>query len=236
MAPRLRSHRQKHTQKQLLILIGSALFVIIFVGVFGLRFLLNIGSWISNAFSDNTEVAKAQDDFFGTIFVDTLPTATNSADIYVSGSTTNFERVEFLINDKQVADTNVLNQDVFVEKVSGLIPGENTVVVRAVDKSGKNRKESATYTIRYINTKPDLSITEPSNESKSNTKEITIRGKTDADNSIEIDGFPVVVNANGSFSEEIRLKEGENVIVITAIDQASNTTTQSLSVTYEKEE
>lgn len=218
----------------LLIFGGLGLFAI-FMAVFGLNFLITIGVWINGLVSNEPEEVQAREEFFGTLFVDTPPSATNSAFLMISGNSTEFDTVSFIINDEVVKETQVLNTDSFTEKIGALKPGFNTVQVIATASRQKQTKESEVFTVKYINTKPKIEISEPTNGSEVTKDEIVIKGSTDKNNSVEVDGAPIVVSANGTFETEVRLKEGENIIEILAVDEAGNEEKIELKITYKKE-
>jgi bacillopeptidase F len=213
---------------------GLGLFVI-FMAVFGLNFLINIGVWFNGLVSSEPEEVQAREEFFGTLFVNTPPAATNSASIIISGNTTEFNTVTFIINDEEVKEAEVLNADSFTEKIGSLKPGVNTVQVIATATKQKQTKESEVFNVKYINTKPKIAISEPADGTEITKDEIVIKGSTDKNNSVEVNGAPVVVSATGAFEEEVRLKEGENSIEVLAIDEAGNEEKIELKINYKKE-
>jgi hypothetical protein len=229
------SHQRLHNQKKMLLIFGGLGLFAIFMAVFGLNFLITIGVWINGLVSSEPEEVQAREEFFGTLFVDTPPSATNSAFLMISGNSTEFDTVSFIINDEVVKETQVLNTDSFTEKIGALKPGFNTVQVIATASRQKQTKESEVFTVKYINTKPKIEISEPTNGSEVTKDEIVIKGSTDKNNSVEVDGAPIVVSANGTFETEVRLKEGENIIEILAVDEAGNEEKIELKITYKKE-
>lgn len=235
MPKSLGSHRRLHNQKKMLLIFGGLGLFAIFMVVFGLNFLITIGVWINGLVSNEPEEVQAREEFFGTLFVDTPPSATNSAFLLISGNSTEFDTVSFIINDEVVKETQVLNADSFTEKIGALKPGFNTVQVIATASRQKQTKESEVFTVKYINTKPKIEISEPTNGSEVTKDEIVIKGSTDKNNSVEVDGAPIVVSANGTFETEVRLKEGENIIEILAVDEAGNEEKIELKITYKKE-
>jgi Sec-independent protein translocase protein TatA len=233
------SRRQAAIQKKLIYLMAGILALVIFLLVFGLNSLINIGSWIGNTFSGNKAQATVkQNEFFGTLFVDDLPPATNSAELIISGNATDFDRIDFKLNGKRTNSTDVKKDGTFSEKLSSLKLGKNKII--AISKSTKtnNVKESDEYTVIYKNTKPKLDISEPHDGDtiKSQTPEVTIKGSTDPGNTVEVGGAPVTVGVSGSFQTSVRLKDGDNTITITAEDDATNQQKMDLKLKYEKDE
>ena len=108
--------------------------------------------------------------------------------------------------------------------------------LKAQTQDGKNKKTTDTFTVLYKPEKPKLEISEPSDRSTVNNPEVTVKGKTDKEVYIRVNGLPVVVNAQGDFDATVRLKEGENTIAVDAEDVAGNFETKTLVVTYQKED
>lgn len=222
-------------EKKIPIIIGGFLALAIFFFVFGLNLLINLGIWVGSLFAGEQEVQAQQDDFFGTLYVDNLPLATNSASLLISGSTSNFDSVRIMVNDEEAAEIDVLNADSFRKEVTGLKAGTNVIQVVAETENKKNSKETEPRTVLFKNTKPKLEIAEPAEGTKTTEREVTIKGTTDKDNTVFINGSPATVTAGGAFEDEVRLTEGENKIIIEAQDIAGNSETTTLTVVVEKE-
>lgn len=230
------SHREAHFRKQILVIGGGILLLVFFLGFFGLNSIIAVSVWVGDRLSGGKAQPSAQDGgFFGTIFVDSVPAATNSANIIVSGTTSNFETVEITLNGSKTITAKVMSQDFFTEKVGPLSVGNNTIEVAGVSTKHRARKAAAPITVVYKNTKPKLEIIEPADGSRVSSDEVTVRGTTDPGVTVEIDGLPAVVTANGSFRETVRLDEGENTIAISAVDEAMNVQKLELKVIYERE-
>ena len=78
-----------------------------------------------------------------------------------------------------------------------------------------------------------LTISSPQNGNVVSSPSVTVRGKTKARAEVFINEKDVIADANGNFTAEIALDEGENVIVVFANDAEGNTAEQELIVTYE---
>ena len=76
---------------------------------------------------------------------------------------------------------------------------------------------------------PTLNVSSPEDNFKTNEDTVTVSGTTnDATSSpvtLTINGDPVTVQSNGSFSKVVNLTEGENTITIIATDSAGKSTT-----------
>lgn len=78
-----------------------------------------------------------------------------------------------------------------------------------------------------------LTISSPQNGSIVSNPSVTVRGKTKARAEVFINEKDITADANGNFTAEIALDDGENVIVVFANDAEGNTAEQELIVTYE---
>jgi len=72
------------------------------------------------------------------------------------------------------------------------------------------------WELRYILTPPKLEIIYPPDNLVTEEKNIMIQGKTEPEVKILVNGEEVYVEKDGSFKEEIILKEGVNIIAIIA--------------------
>jgi len=104
-----------------------------------------------------------------------------------------------------------------------------------LSSDNKSKKSTNTYTILFKEEKPKLEISQPNDKDKISQSEILLKGVTDKEIFVKVNDLPIVVDANGNFQTTIRLKEGDNTIVITASDIAGNFETKNLTVTYQKE-
>lgn len=204
----------------------------------GFRLLINSAVFISgliNPQAAETTQDKNNEEFYGSLDFDEPRTATNSAQIYVSGTVQDFDKVDIYINNSKAESVTVKGKNTFTEKIGPLKQGENKIYVIA--RAGEEHtKESNTYTVLYKKDPLKLEIESPTNDMKTSTQELSIKGTTDQGASLRVNGQPIVVDLSGEFSSTYRLKEGENTITFIATDAAGNTEEQELKVTYQKED
>lgn len=227
---------QEKRMKNKIVLYVMILFVVLyFIFTFGIKLLLNTSSFISGIFPQpSTKPLSKTEDSFSSIDISSIPQATNSAKIMVSGSILNFDTIEFYINAKKVKEIDS-SSDTFSEEIGDLEKGDNNIYIKANSKDSKTEKNTITYKVFYKNDKPKLEITEPSDNSTTNSQEIKVKGNTDKETYVKINDLPVVVDANGSFETLVRLKDGDNQIVAMAADIAGNVETKTIKVTYQKD-
>ncbi len=228
---------QKNTlSKTIIIFIVLLLTTVILVSTVGLKLLLNYSVFIANFFSKKTSTTlNKTSDVYGSISIDNIPTATNSAAIVVSGSVVNYDKIQFFINDEKVKEIDSLASDTFSEEIGDLTKGDNKVYIKALTKDGNQSKTTVSYPVLFKDEKPKLDISEPKDGDKTSKTEITIKGSTDKEVFVKINDLPITVDANGNFQTSVRLKDGDNVINIIASDEAGNFETKTLKVTYQKD-
>ncbi len=112
-----------------------------------------------------------------------------------------------------------------------MIDGVHTLYFYAVDHQGNKEKPQSKKFL--VDTKPPvLQIISPKNGAVINTKQCTIKGKTEKDATVTIDGQNVPVEADGSFTFTSQIS-GQTVFTIVAEDIAGNKTTVKLSVSLD---
>ena len=209
---------------------------LILVSTVGFKLLLNTSVFVANLFSKSTpQSLNKTSDVYGSINIDNIPTATNSAKIIVSGSVVNYDKLEFFINDEKVKEEDLKANDSFSEEVGDLEKGNNEVYVKALTADGKSKKTTNTYSVLFKDEKPKLDIKEPQDKAVVSQSEIVLKGATDKEVFIRVNDLPVVVDAAGNFQTSLRLKEGDNMIEVVASDIAGNSETTTLTVNYQKE-
>jgi hypothetical protein len=232
---RLEQIQQKKLRNTIILYIVILILILYFIFTYGIKLLLNSSSYIAGLYPQpSTKPLAKNEDSFSSLDVNNIPTATNSARFNVSGSVLNFDILDFFINNKQVKEIN-LTADTFSEEIGELEKGDNFVYLLARSKDNKTQKNTITYKVFYNKEKPKLDISEPADNSTTNNQEINIKGSTEKEIYIRVNDLPIVVDANGGFQTTVRLKDGDNQIVITAQDISGNLETKSLKVTYQKE-
>jgi hypothetical protein len=232
---RLERVRDKKLKNTIYLYGAILILVIFFIFTYGFKLLLNTSSFISGLFPQpSTKPFAKSEDSFNSIDISSIPQATNSPTFIVSGSILNFDVLDFYINGKKVKEVES-PPDIFSEEIGDLEKGDNEVYVKAKSTDSKVEKKTIIYKVTYKNEKPKLEISEPTDSSTTSNQEIKVKGSTDKEIYIHVNDLPVVVDADGSFETTVRLKDGDNQIVVTAQDVAGNIETKSIKVTYQKE-
>jgi hypothetical protein len=99
--------------------------------------------------------------------------------------------------------------------------GENKFVIRAEDEGGNTLIRE--YVILFDNIAPEVEIISPAPGSVVTSARTTVKGKTEADAQLTINGEIVYIESDGTFEHDIRLsKVGITKLEIEAVDPAGN--------------
>ncbi|MBN1643646.1 MAG: hypothetical protein JW856_02340 [Dehalococcoidales bacterium] len=117
-------------------------------------------------------------------------------------------------------------QGIFTGEVN-LDAGPNVIEVVASDFYGNEK--SAMLTVIYTAALP-LTVSEPVNDSVVTSQSVTVKGTTNADAVVSINGKIVSVDASGNFSEPVTLELGPNLIEVVASDFYGNTANVAITI------
>ena len=92
------------------------------------------------------------------------------------------------------------------------------------------------YQVLASKSSPGLIISYPSDNLVVRESKITVFGKTEPEVDVKINEQDVLVNEDGEFEEQINLKEGINLIVVTATKSNNSQTKAVLRVVVVEEE
>jgi len=212
------------------------IFVVLFIALsFGPTLLGVVGSAIDKITgkSGQSAIIKSDADVQPPM-IDPLPNATPSASISISGrSDYQNGEIELFINDRKEYETKVTDSQTFEFEDVDLSEGDNYIKARTVigDKKSDFSEE---IRVAYVKSAPKLEVTFPSDkQSFSKTdQQISVRGTTDPDNNITVNGFVAIVDNSGSFSYNLALNSGDNKLTVIATNQAGNRTEKELTVSY----
>ena len=165
-----------------------------------------------------------------------LVSATNSAQIIISGKAFKDQTINLYINNSQTDQIQTDKNGVFVFTET-LKSGDNQIKAKA-ENNGKQSDFSNVFDVVLKNSAPTLDISTPSDgqrfdkNSIGSGNSISVSGKTDQGVSVTVNGFWAVVDDSNNFSYTLPLQNGDNQIKIIAIDQAGNKTEKDIKVNY----
>jgi len=162
-----RSHLKNHLQKQAFKNIAFALLgiiVLIFVLFqFGPQLLINFSLMVDKLKGDKEVSSSNQDlSFVSPPMLGTMPSATNSAIIIVSGYSLPKQTIKLYVNGDFVDKKETKEDKGFTFEEVELKSGDNDIKVKAVTEDNKESDYSSIIKIRYVNKLPSLDIDSPS--------------------------------------------------------------------------
>ncbi|MGD0589793.1 MAG: RHS repeat-associated core domain-containing protein [Bacteroidota bacterium] len=146
---------------------------------------------------------------------------TNLQSITVNGTVADSTKVTLTINGNAVT---VGTGGVFSYQLS-VTEGLNTITVVATDAAGN--KTTVTRTVRRDTQAPIVNLISPVDSLLTNQLSVTVSGTVVDSTAVTmtINGNNVLVGTNGTFSTQLTLVEGMNIITVVATDAATNQTT-----------
>ncbi|MFZ6034924.1 MAG: hypothetical protein ACOYUB_02150 [Patescibacteria group bacterium] len=230
--------QRKKMKSTIVILLAGLVILFYFLFTVGIKLILNSSVFVANMFSKNSPAAPLNKttDVYGSVDIEDIPVATNSAKIIVNGSVVNYTKLDFYLNGEVVETKDMTSNEIFNIEIGDLEKGKNEVYIKARTEDGQNTKKTQVYEVLYKDEKPKLDISEPADRATVSSPEVTIKGTTDKEVLIKVNDLPVVVDVNGNFDSTVRLKDGDNSISIRAEDIAGNVESKTLTVTYRKED
>ncbi|MGD6841728.1 S8 family serine peptidase [Bacillus infantis] len=190
------------------------------------------GAWSPVPAEEGNYMIRAAVDYEVNAPVITSPadgTVTKQKNTVIEGTSAPSTTVHLFINGEKAAETTADDSGKFSAEAE-LNEGENILTAKAATDSGST-DFSAPVTVIVDTEKPELSITSPADDLKTNKETITVQG-TVADVNLDwvkVNGTKAAVQ-DGAYSLRILLNEGENTITVIAQDKAKNKTNKKVTV------
>ena len=105
------------------------------------------------------------------------------------------------------------------------------VVLSVRDYAGNAHDYS--FIARLDEVPPNLEVTSPDNGSWTTASNVTIKGSMENRSTLSLNGVPLSVTGTTSFEIRAALTEGENLLVLTATDAATNSRSVRLTIFYD---
>lgn len=223
----------KQTERNLLLIIGGIVLIIVLFLVVGVKLLVNFSLFVEKKGDTSTDTSSSNEIMIPPI-LDPLDTATNSATIDITGTAGSGKYVVLYINGKQIKKADVKADNTFAFHDAELDSGTNEVKVKAFSDNDKESKYSDSETVTYSNKAPSLTVDFP-NDGETYHKDnnpLKVRGKTDPNIRVTINDFWAMIDDDGNYSYNLPLQNGENKIKVIATDDAGNKTEKDITVSY----
>lgn len=222
--PRSLRHSESKAKRRLIFTVVGILVVSYFFFMWGLPFLIGQLSFLNkkNATVD-AESLKIDEAIAPPVLY--IPyEATNSASLPISGYAAPLSRVEIYIDEEIKAQVSTDSEGKFTTSPIALNLGTNNISAVTINDSDKKSLPSKNIKLYFSNEKPALSISEPGDgtEIKGGDKKIKVAGKTDANNSISVNGSTVIIDSEGNWQTVIALNDGDNTITVVASNSFGN--------------
>ena len=154
--------------------------------------------------------------------VGVLPALTNRSAQTLTGKAVDAHQVQVFVDGKSVP---LLNG--FFKANLTLMEGMNEILVVAQDLAGNMNRTTRKAVLDTI--PPNIVILEPT-WTKTKNSTANIRGRTEPNAHVFINGKELAVDANGGFNCSVTLRQGHNAFTIKAIDPAGNENHKGLSL------
>lgn len=230
---RLRNSLVEQSRRNIILAVVGIIGILVLVFLFGVPLLINLSLLFEKSGGTSSQSTNTNA-YIATPVINPMPTATNSAQIQISGSAEKDMIVMLYVNDIKEKEADVDEDGNFTFDNVKIDEGENTIKTKAKD----NKKNVSIYSpeikISYLNKPPTLSVDEPT-DGKSFGKDdspIQVKGKTDPKVKITVNDFWAIVDGSGNFSYTLPLQGGENRIKVVATDEAGNKTEKEIKVSY----
>jgi hypothetical protein len=234
MNSRLEEHESATLRNRMFALIGCLVLIGAMLYFVGIAPVINVITGVSSMFfSRQSTDLLADTEGALSIDPDTLPTATSSATLRATATVNNADTVRIYNGDRQVRNVTTKGRQEFRTSIP-LNQGSNEIKFMAINENG--RRESPVQVVLYLHEKPKITLEAPTSTSLTTLEnQLMVKGSVEPNSAtVTANKTPVVVDASGVFTYSANLKPGDNTLLITATDEAGQTTTETILVKREK--
>lgn len=233
---RLRNNIEKKAIHNILIVVLGFIILIVILLFFGDKLLVGFSLMTEkmDANNNNTSTSTQQDNtYVAPPTLNTTATATNSAQISISGLALKNQTVNLYLNSQMVDTTSADSNGKFNFSSVTLQQGQNNITAKAENSDNKESGNSNTLAISYSKSSPSLTITQPQDNeifSKGSTPAVNIQGKTDPNDQVTVNGAWAIVDDQGNYNYLYTLQSGSNDIKVISTDAEGNQTTKEIHI------
>lgn len=125
------------------------------------------------------------------------------------------------------------NQPTLYQGSAILAPeGIHTLFYFSVDKDGR-KEETKSVQIKVDTIPPVISIIYPLNNSIQNSQTVVVKGNVDPGSNVKVNGESVQTDGLGNFETSLKLLSNPDIINVTAVDAAGNSSQASITVAFD---
>ncbi len=229
---RLSRRAAKESQKKLIFSLCGIVIVLFLLFKFGIPLLIKFSLFMAGNKTPDTIQSANQPSFIAPPILNQYASATNSAQITISGNASAKQEIKLYVNNQVVDSKNTDSDGSFMFDKLTLSTGDNTIQAKAKVKD-KESDFSNTISVAYLNKAPSLDVNQPSDgQSFAKDPSLTVKGKTDPSAKVTVNDFQAIVDDSGNFSYTMQMQNGDNQLKIITSDEAGNKTEKDLKVTY----
>lgn len=218
--------------KRIVLLSILSVIIIILIFTIGVPLLGGFADLLGRILGNKNSTDSLQSTIPSPPILESLPSATNSATLAVSGFASDGSKVEIFLGASKVGEADVAAGKFNYESLN-LASGENEISAKSLSSSGKESDSSVVSKVTFDTTAPKLTVDNPSDgQSFSGVSKIVVEGTSDANDEVLANGFLAKVGSDGKYKITIPLSEGDNTIEVKAIDNAGNTTIVKVKVNF----
>lgn len=222
---------EKRDMRLAVLIFAGVILLLIFLGIFALKFMPKIVNLLSNSNrvnNDRNDLIAPPPPTLSIPYV-----ATNSAVISLSGQSEPGTQVYLTQNSNSIGNRRTGNDGVFKFEDINLTDGSNIFKLVAMDPAGNQSPPSANYTLEFLSHPPEIELENLTDGQTVSTKKLTIKGSTSPQNKLFINDRFVMLGNTGAFETTIVLNVGENKLQIVATDKAGGRTQKDLTINLE---
>lgn len=222
---------EKRDMRVATLVLGVIIILMLVLGFAGFKFLPKLVNMLSNSNRVNTDKN------------DLIPppppalnlsySATNSATIDLNGQSEPESRVYLTQNGESKGNQTTQSNGLFIFPEINLVGGNNLFKLVAMDSAGNQSPSSVVYTVEYLSKTPEINIESPQDGQTVTSKKLNIKGSTNPQSKLLINGRWIQLGITGTFETSINLNVGENSISFLVSDKAGNETKKEIKVFLE---
>ena len=228
---RLQRLEEKRDMRAAVLIFALVILLLIFLGFVGIKFLPRLVNMLSNS----KKVSLDKNDLIPPPPPSLILSysATNSATINLNGQSEPESVVYLTQNGESKGNQKTQDNGLFVFHEITLSEGNNQFRLVAMDPAGNQSPPSTTYAVEYLSKVPEINIETPQDGQTVTSKKLAVKGTTNPQNRLVINGRWVIPGSTGTFETTLNLNVGENKILFVATDRAGGETQTEITVNLE---
>jgi hypothetical protein len=233
---RLGKFQEQKLTRNIIIFITASIGLIVLLVVFGFKLLVNFSLLVDKLKGNSGKTQTETQKIILPPILDSLPEATFSAQLTISGTADKNNTITIYINDIETKKITADSQGKFAVAKVSLKDGPNKINAKQTDNSGNISQLSDTITVDINQKAPKLEVINPSADmtQSGDANTIQVTGNTDIDCDVTVSNHVAIVKQDGSFVYTYPLNDGDNLISVVATNLAGTTTKIDRHVTYHK--